>query len=57
MRANPKMIRFLAAVGYTVHKVKPLVYNPKHIKQAEDARASLRAITGATKGPKEWTKP
>jgi hypothetical protein len=53
MRANPPMIRFLAAIGYTVHKVRPLVYNPKQIKQAEDLREELRKITGTTRGLKD----
>ena len=47
------MIRFLASIGYTVHKVRPLVYNPKQIKQAEDLREELRKITGTTRGRKD----
>lgn len=46
------MIRFLASIGYTVNKVRPLVYNPKQIKQAEELRAELRRITGTTRGRK-----
>ena len=53
MRANPPMIRFLASIGYTVHKVVPLVYNPQEIREAEQARAELRKIGTETKGQKD----
>jgi hypothetical protein len=50
MRANPPMIRFLAAIGYTVQKVRPLVYNPREVAAAEKLRAELKKTTNQNRG-------
>ena len=46
------MIRFLASIGYTVQKVRPLVYNHREVTEAEKARDQLRQITTKAEGEK-----